>query len=137
MSTTTAGTKTARRVHSRGRIGPGSAGRLMTAEQFDALRPEQFVGRNRYELINGVLIVTPPVSDAEADPNDDLGYLLRTYQETNPLGVVIDRTMPERTVPGTSQRRRADRVIWIGLGRVPDTQIDVPSIVIEFVSRRR
>ena len=30
------------------------------SEQFDALRPEQFVGRNRYELINGVLVVSPP-----------------------------------------------------------------------------
>jgi Uma2 family endonuclease len=119
------------------KLGPGSAGRLMTPEQFDALRPEQFVGRNRYELINGVLIVTPPVSDAEADPNDDLGHLLRTYQETHPQGAVIDRTMPERTVPGTPKRRRADRVIWTGLGRVPDTRNDIPSIVIEFVSKKR
>jgi Uma2 family endonuclease len=34
-------------------------------------------------------------------------------------------------------RRRADRVIWAGLGRVPDPMIDVPSIVIEFVSAAR
>ena len=30
-----------------------------------------------------------------------------------------------------------DRVIWVGLGRVPDTARDVPGIVVEFVSRRR
>jgi len=109
----------------------------MTSEQFDALRPEQFVGKNRYEVINGVLIVTPPVGAAEADPNDDLGHLLRTYQETHPQGAIIDSTMPERTVPGTPQRRRADRVIWTGLGRVPDPDNDIPSIVIEFVSQKR
>ncbi|MFI5454638.1 MAG: Uma2 family endonuclease [Isosphaerales bacterium] len=139
MSTTTAKTnaKTKRRVRCRTRIGPRSAGRLMTPEQFDALRPEQFVGRNRYELINGVLVVTPPVSAGEADPNDDLGHMLRTYQETHPQGAVLDRTLPERTVPATAQRRRADRVIWTGLGRVPDEENDIPSIVIEFVSERR
>jgi Uma2 family endonuclease len=34
-------------------------------------------------------------------------------------------------------RRRADRVIWAGLGRLPDTTQDVPTIVAEFVSRAR
>ena len=109
----------------------------MTPEQFDALRPEQFVGKNRYELINGFLVVTPPVGAGEADPNDDLGYLLRTYQETHPQGAIIDATMPERTVPSTTQRRRADRAIWTGFGRVPDLEKDIPSIVIEFVSQKR
>ena len=46
-------------------------------------------------------------------------------------------TMPERTVPGTPNRRRCDRAIWVGLGRLPDTTRDVPAIVIEFVSSRR
>jgi Uma2 family endonuclease len=128
---------TANQGRIRTRIGPRSAGRLMTPEQFDALRPGQFVGRNRYELINGVLVVTPPVSAGEADPNDDLGHMLRTYQETHPKGAVLDRTLPERTVPATVQRRRADRVIWTGLGRVPDEENDIPAIVIEFVSERR
>ena len=45
--------------------------------------------------------------------------------------------MPERTVPGTPNRRRCDRAIWVGLGRLPDTTQDVPAIVIEFVSSRR
>jgi Uma2 family endonuclease len=34
-------------------------------------------------------------------------------------------------------RRRADRVIWVGLGRVPDIHKDVPAIVVEFVSNRK
>jgi len=33
-------------------------------------------------------------------------------------------------------RRRADRVIWAGLGRIPDPKTDVPAIVVEFVSNR-
>ncbi len=109
----------------------------MTPQQFDATPESAWDDRYRYELINGVLIVTPPVSDAEADPNDDLGHMLRTFQESNPRGQVLDRTMPERTVPGTPNRRRCDRAIWTGLGRVPDTQKDIPSIVVEFVSAQR
>ena len=123
--------RTTRRLR---RIGPDSAGALMTPQEFDALRPEQFVGYNRYELINGVLVVSPPGSDAEVDPNEYLGYLLRAYQETHPQGSSLDVTMPERTVPTTDQRRRCDRAIWTGLGRLPDTSVDIPSIVVEFVS---
>jgi Uma2 family endonuclease len=115
-------------------LGPGSAGRLMTSEEFDSYRPTEFVRGNRYELIDGVLVVSPPVSNAEADPNDELGHLLRTYRESHPQGSNLDATMPERTVPTTSQRRRCDRAIWTGLGRVPDTRKDIPSIVVEFVS---
>ena len=119
------------------RIGKRSTGISMTPEQFDATPEWAWDDRYRYELINGVLVVTPPVSDAEADPNDDLGYLLRTFKESHPQGGVLDRTMPERTVPGTPNRRRCDRAIWTGLGRVPDTQRDIPTIVIEFVSAQR
>jgi Uma2 family endonuclease len=34
-------------------------------------------------------------------------------------------------------RRRADRVIWASLGRRPDLEHDVPTIVAEFVSTSR
>ena len=64
--------------------------------------------------------MTPPVGEAEGDPNDDLGYLLRTYQETHPDGSSLDYTLTERTVPTTANRRRCDRAIWAGLGRLPD-----------------
>jgi len=119
------------------RIGPGSAGELMTPEGFDALRPEQFVGHNRYELINGVLVVSPPVSDAEVDPNDELGWMLRNYKKTHAEASALDATMPERTVPTTVNRRRCDRAVWTGLGRLPDTSVDIPSIVVEFVSAQK
>jgi Uma2 family endonuclease len=136
MPTIAKETRTATARRSRTRIGPGSAGRLMTAEQFDALRPWQFVGGNRYEWINGVLIVSPTPGITERSPNDYLGTLLDVYRETHPQGSVIDETAPEQTV-ATTNRRRADRVIWIGLGRVPVEDQDVPSIVAEFVSKRR
>jgi Uma2 family endonuclease len=130
------GTAPARLMRSRVRIGPGSAGQLMTPEQFDALRPSQFVRGNRYELVNGVLIVSPTPGIGERRPNDYLGTLLDVYRETHPQGSVIDETAPEQTV-ATTNRRRADRVIWTGLGHVPDVDKDVPSIVAEFVSKRR
>ena len=118
------------------RIGPGSAGRLMTTAQFDALRPEQFARGYRYELINGVLVVSPRPGIGERDPNEELGYLIRQYGEIRPHGSIVDATVSEQIVPATN-RRCADRVIWTGLGRTPDEEKDVPSIVAEFVSKRR
>ena len=121
----------------RPKIGPYSAGTLMTVKEFDVTPASRFVRGYRYEVINGVLVVTPPVSDAEADPNDELGHLLRTYKEFNPQGSILDATMPERLVPGTPNRRRCDRAIWVGLRRLPDTAKDIPAIVIEFVSSNK
>jgi Uma2 family endonuclease len=132
MSTTHSKPKTRRP-----RYGPGSAGVRLTPEEFDAAPAWEWDKHHRYELINGVLVVTPPVDDAEADPNDELGFLLRTYRETHREGSSLDATLPERTVPGTANRRRCDRAIWTGLGRPPDTRGDVPSVLVEFVSRRR
>lgn len=124
-------------VTRRPRIGLRASGCLMTPEEFDATPAWAWDDRYRYELIHGVLIVTPPVSIAEADPNDELGFLLRTYKETHPNGSALDATAPERNVPATSQRRRCDRAIWTGLRRLPDPDKDIPSIVIEFVSKSR
>lgn len=124
------------RLRSRVRIGPGSAGQFMAPEQFDALGPERFIGRNRYEVINGVLVVSPRPGIGERNPNDYLGYLLHQYREGHPQGSIIDGTAPEQTVPATN-RRCADRVIWTGLGRTPDEEKDIPSVVAEFVSKRR
>src|SRR5215467_8179099 len=93
------------------RIGPGSTGQLMTPEQFDALQPEQFERGYRYEIINGVLVVSPRPGIGERNPNDELGYLIRLYRHTHPHGNVVDETAPEQAVP-TTNRRCADRVIW-------------------------
>ncbi len=119
------------------RIGPDSAGRLMTTAEFDALGYDDCVEGYRYELINGVLVVSPAVSSAEMGPNEYLGYLLLVYQESHPNGRCLDATLPERDIFLPENRRRADRVIWTGLGRLPDEKHDIPSIVIEFVSPGR
>jgi Uma2 family endonuclease len=119
------------------RIGPRSAGMSMTHEEFDAIPEGRWDDRYRYELIRGVLVVTPPPGPGERSPNDDLGHLLRSYKETHPQGAALDATLPEQTVYATPQRRRADRAIWAGLGRVPDEEKDTPTIVIEFVSASR
>jgi Uma2 family endonuclease len=121
----------------RTRIGPRSAGITMTPEEFDALDPEDFDDRYRYELIRGVLVVTPPPGNAEVDPNQYLGHLLLQYQENHLHGAVVDTTLPEQTLPVAENRRRCDRAIWTGLGRVPDPERDVPTIVVEFVSISR
>jgi Uma2 family endonuclease len=124
------------RVILRPHIGPASAGIALTPEEFDALRWEDCDDRYRYELINGVLVVSPLVADAEADPNDELGHLLRTYGESK-NGHHLDKTLPERDVRGEKNRRRCDRAIWAGLGRLPDTRKDIPTIVVEFVSESK
>ena len=116
-------------------VGPSSAGLLMTPEEFDAIA--DLDDRFNYELIHGVLIVTPIPSEAESDPNEELGFLLRDYQANHPQGSSLDLTLAERYVYTPNMRRRADRVIWAGLGRLPDTRIDVPTIVAEFVSADR
>ena len=45
--------------------------------------------------------------------------------------------MPEQFVRTRRSRRRADRVIWAGLGRHPRVREDIPAIVIELVSPGR
>lgn len=114
------------------RIGPEDNGMLMTPEEFDAVR--EWDEHYRYELVHGVLIVTPPPSAAERDPNEELGFWLRTYRNAHPQGNSLDNTLPEQTIVTPTNRRRADRAIWAGLGRIPDYDRDVPQIVVEFVS---
>jgi Uma2 family endonuclease len=114
-------------------LGPALNGILMTPREFDAVEDceEDYV----YELINGVLIVVPPPAEGERDPNEELGYLLRLYREQHPSGTALDATLSEQRVITPRSRRRADRVIWVGLGRQPDPEQDMPSIVVEFVSK--
>ena len=71
------------------------------------------------------------------DPNGELEYLLRHYQRSHPRGKSLDLTLAERFVPTHDSRRRADRVIWAGLGRLPNPDQDIPTIVVEFVSKRK
>ncbi len=125
------------RTRTRPRIGPRSAGIPMTAEEFDAVPESRWVEGYRYELINGVLVVSPPPAMAERDPNDELGHLLRAYRDTHPDLAALDATAPEQTIRVVGKRRRADRAIWTGLGRTPDPVRDLPAILVEFVSARK
>jgi Uma2 family endonuclease len=117
------------------RLGPQLNGIAMTAEEFDAAG--ECDDLYQYELIHGVLIVNPIPSEQERDPNGELEYLLRTYRYDHPQGDCIDATLSEEYVHTPAGRRIADRVIWAGLGRVPDPRTDVPTIVVEFVSHGR
>ena len=113
------------------RLHPGLAGSYFTPEEFDAASCDE---NYSYELIEGVLVVSPAVDVGERSPNELLGNLLYVYQQIHPQGAALDATTYENHVRGTSNRRRADRVIWAGLGRVPDAHNDVPTIAVEFVS---
>ena len=113
-------------------LGPGLAGALMTPQEFDAI--DEVDENYNYELIHGVLVATPPPLEEERGPNEELGLLLRLYKMQEPRGSALDETLPEHHVHTPNCRRRADRVIWAGLGRVPNPRIDLPSIIVEFVS---
>jgi Uma2 family endonuclease len=107
----------------------------MTPEEFDSA--EDWDEAYNYELVNGVLVVTPPPSEGERGPNDLLGHWLRDYQDNHRKGAALNYTLTEHTIRTRKNRRRADRVIWAGLGRVPNVRRDLPTIVVEFVSPGR
>lgn len=118
--------------------GPRDAGMPMTLDEFDEA---EFEDGFRYELLKGVLVVTPPALEEERDANEELGHWLRNYQESHPKGSALDLTLPEQNVRTKTQNRRCDRVIWTGLGRRPRTRgphrkRDVPTIIVEFPSVR-
>ena len=104
----------------------------MTPEEFEAI--EDWDENYRYELVRGVLIVSPPPLEQEAGPNDYLGHILLDYRWNHPLGQALTATLPERFIRVAESLRRPDRVIWASLGRRPEPKVDVPTIAIEFVS---
>jgi Uma2 family endonuclease len=107
----------------------------MTPKEFDAVKI--YDQRYRYELIRGVLVVTPIAAAGETDPNEELGYLLRFYREQNPQGKALDKTLPQQYIRTRTGRRLVDRLMWCGLGRVPELEKDLPTIAVEFVSKAR
>ena len=114
-------------------IGPECNGLRMTAREFDrAAFEEGWV----YELINGVLVVSPPPLINERDPNEELGHWLRSYQDRLGPDSPLDFTVGEHEIAWDENRRRADRAIWTGLGRLPRRD-DLPTIAVEFVSLGR
>jgi Uma2 family endonuclease len=115
-------------------LGPESNGMLMTPEEFAAV--EDWDELYKYELVHGVVIVSPPPPEGERGPNGRLDQWLWNYHDDHPNGSSLDDTLPEQEYDTPSGIRRADRVIWCGLGRQPKPKTDVPAIVIEFVAKR-
>lgn len=122
-------------AHAPPRLGPRLAGTLMTPEEFDSV--EEYDECYRYELIRGVLVVTPGPLPQEAGPNELLGRWLLSYRDDQPDGSALDYSLMGQYIRTGDGRRRADRVIWAGLGRLPKVKRDVPAIAVEFVSRSR
>jgi len=52
-------------------LGPHSSGASLSPAEFDAA---EFEEGWRYELIHGVLVVSPPPLRKERDPNEELGH---------------------------------------------------------------
>jgi Uma2 family endonuclease len=116
-------------------LGLESAGLLMTPEEFDAI--EEYDEDYQYELVQGVLVVTPIPLPEETGPNELLGHFLLAHKESHPQGSALDYTLPQQYVRTRTGRRLADRLIWAGLGRLPILGRDVATIAAEFVSAGR
>jgi Uma2 family endonuclease len=113
-------------------LGLELAGTRMTPGEFDTV--EEWDEDYTYELIHGILVVTPVPLPQETGPNERLGQWLLNYRDQHPQGSRLDYTLMEQYVRTADSRRRADRLIWAGLGRLPRLTQDVPTIAVEFVS---
>src|SRR5271167_1438231 len=87
------------------RLGPRSAGLLLTTSEFDRAR---FREGWRYELINSVLVVSPIPSRMVRDPNGQLGYWLRNYQVEHDQRSALDATIYAETIETKQNRRHAE-----------------------------
>lgn len=56
----------------------------MTPDEFDAI--DNYDDCYRYELIEGVLVVSPMAGLQETHPSELLGHLLWSYQTNHPNG---------------------------------------------------
>ncbi len=110
-----------------------SNGMRMSRREFNSV--EDCDERYRYELIQGVVVVSPPPLEGERGPNGRLDQWLWNYHDRHPQGHALDGTLFEQEIDTGVCIRRADRVIWARLGRQPNPRKDIPAIVIEFVSK--
>lgn len=115
------------------RLDAKSAGLMMSPDEFDAVA--DYDDSVNYELIKGVLVVTPMASNSELAPNQLLGFWLLTYGQNHPEGKCLVDTMFEQYLRTRGNRRRADRVVWVASAGIrPNPKTAIPTIVVEFVS---
>lgn len=117
------------------RLTAESNGIRMTLEEFQSV--ERFDESFFYELIHGVCLVSPAPGPGERHPNGVLEHWLWQYLESHPQGVNLNSTLFEQEIVTSHGVRRPDRVIWAGLGRLPEIDRDPPTIIVEFVSNTR
>ena len=117
------------------RIGPGTAGIRMTGAEFDAIT--DYDDLYRYELVRGVLVVSPLARPSESAATEYLGHCFRCYRAEHPLGPIMDATLAVQYVATQETRRLADRLFWCGLGRLPDVNADRPTVAIDFITKAR
>ena len=115
-------------------FGPQCNGMSMTAAEFDAVDWEDCDPNFRYELLRGVLIVSPIPNDAHEAMVWDIAYRIEKYRREHPEGAACDGALPGQYVATYTGRRIADSLLWCGLGRAPRPAEDVPTIAVEFVS---
>jgi Uma2 family endonuclease len=99
-----------------------------TLEDLDLL-PED---RNRYELLDGELVVTPPPSDSHEHIVARLGMMLVPFVVANRLGLVhhpraVVQFRGEQVEPDLMVRREAPLLGW--------ANAPLPSLVVEVTSR--
>ena len=116
-------------------LGLESAGILMTPAEFDAVT--EYDENYQYELIRGVLVVSPIPLPQETGPNELLANYLFLYQTTHPQGAALRLTLPQYYVHVRQGRRIADRLIWTGEKEDVDPFRDRANIAVEFVSSGR
>lgn len=126
------------RKHLETPFGPRDAGLPMDLDEFEAA---DFEEGYRYEVIHGILVVTPSPLEEERSMNEELGHWLRNYREDHPDGTALDDTLHEHTIRTKKSQRRCDRAVWAGFGKVPRTRgpvakRDIPTIIVEFPSGR-
>jgi Uma2 family endonuclease len=107
-------------------------GLLLTTEEYDAIDDTE--EGYRYELIRGVLVVSPAPSSEERIIQMELGRQVLNYRDGSPQGHCLRLALHEHELLIGSDRRRADMVIWLNQPGKFHAKTSTPQIVIEIVS---
>ena len=106
----------------------------------EIVKVEPFIDENRYEIIDGEIVETPPMSADSAAFAFDLAWHLRAHGVANNLGKAYTEILIQLPLP-VERNRRPDVIFvpyehWPQDRRIPDTNAwDVlPSLCVEVVS---